>query len=302
MINGTAPVGRGSVLTDVLDTPIAKLSVGHDVDVTQDLFDAGTLTLASILVHRRWAAEWTNLIILQAVLKDILDHQTSSFSKSNLVPHTAERLVDEFHDLGRTLGPSQLKELLPDMASISVDDRLGDATEELVDHDGLVVLWDRVESFLDNVASKGVHGQAQGIATDGFSDLDDLLRGTVLEAALDEEVAEPVDHERIGLGNNGLDNLVLLLGCADLELLLQEDRCLLIIVADDLVDNVLPVAIDVAVQQAAVVERLGSRQVCLALGGNRLDGSNTSQQQHQHHGNWTDGDVPRVSRKIQPQT
>lgn len=218
------------------------------------------------------------------------------------MPHATERLVDKLHDLGGTLGPSQLEELLPDMTSISVDDCLGDATEKLVDHDGLVVLRNRVEGLLNHMASEGVHRQAQGIATYGFSDLDDLFRGTVLEAALDEEVAESVDHERIGLGNNGLDNLVLLLGCADLELLLQEDRCLLIVVADNLVDNVLPVAVDVTVQKAAVVQRLSSWQVRLALGGNRLDGVNTSKRQDQHHGKRIDGCSPRASRKTQPQT
>ena len=42
----------------------------------------------------------------------------------------------------------------------------------------------------------------------------------MLEAALDQEVTEAVDHEGIGLVDDGLDNVKLLLGSADLELLL----------------------------------------------------------------------------------
>lgn len=215
------------------------------------------------------------------------------------MPHTTERLVDELHDLRGTLSPSELEELLPDMTGISVDDSLGDAAEKLVDHDRLVVLWHRVESLLDNMAAKWIHRQIQRVATDCLGDLDDLLGGAMLEAALNEEVAEPVDHERICLGNNGLDNFVLLLRCADLELLLEEDGSLLIVVADNLIDNVLPVAVDVSVQETAVVQWLSGRQVCLTLGGNSLGKFNTSKRQNQGQ-NWhSNGHSPRASRKTQ---
>ncbi len=93
----------------------------------------------------------------------------------------------------------------------------------------------------------------------------------MLEASLDKEIAESVDHERVGLGDDGLDDLVLLLRSADLELLLEEDRSLLVVVADNLVNDVLPVAVDVAVKQLAVVERLRRREVCRAICGNRLE-------------------------------
>lgn len=33
MVNGSAPVCRGSMLANVLDTPITKLTVGHNVNV-----------------------------------------------------------------------------------------------------------------------------------------------------------------------------------------------------------------------------------------------------------------------------
>lgn len=43
MVNGTAPVRRSSVLADVLDAPVAELTVGDDIDVGKDLFNAVAL-------------------------------------------------------------------------------------------------------------------------------------------------------------------------------------------------------------------------------------------------------------------
>ena len=87
----------------------------------------------------------------------------------------------------------------------------------------------------------------------------------MLKAALHEEVAEAVDHQRIRLCNDGLYDLILLLRRADLELLLQEDGGLLIIVADDLVDNVFPVTAHVAVEQATIVHRFDGRNILRAV-------------------------------------
>lgn len=134
------------------------------------------------------------------------------------------------------------------MACVAVNHGLWDAAEQLVDHDSLVLLWHAVEGLLDDMAAEGVHAEVESVAADCLSDGDDLFRGAVLEAALHEKVAEAVDHERVGLVDDGLHNLELLVLCADLELLLEEDRRLLVIVADDLIDNVLPVAAHVAVQ------------------------------------------------------
>lgn len=75
----------------------------------------------------------------------------------------------------------------------------------------------------------------------------------MLEAALDKEIAKAINHKRIGLGDDGFDNLILLLRSSHLEFLLKEDGRLLVIVADNLVDNVLPVAVDVAIEETAVV-------------------------------------------------
>lgn len=125
---------------------------------------------------------------------------------------------------------------------------LRDAAEKLVNHDSLVILGHRVESLLDNMAAERVHGKAKCVATNCFRNLDDLLRGAVLETTLDEKVTEAIDHQWMGLKNDSVHNLILLVGCADLELLLEKDGGLLVIIAYYLVDNVLPIAIHVAVE------------------------------------------------------
>lgn len=53
-----------------------------------------------------------------------------------------------------------------------------------------------------------------------------------------------------------MDDIELLLYRADLELLLEKDGCLLVVVANNLVDDELPVATHVAVEEAAIVQRL----------------------------------------------
>lgn len=92
----------------------------------------------------------------------------------------------------------------------------------------------------------------------------------MLEAALDQEVSEAIDHERVSLSNNGLDNLVFLLRSSDLEFLLEENGGLLVVVADNLVNNVLPIAIDVTVEETTIIEGLGGGQICLSFGSNCL--------------------------------
>lgn len=43
VVDSPAAVSRGAMLADVLDAPIAKLAVGDDVDVREDLLDTGAL-------------------------------------------------------------------------------------------------------------------------------------------------------------------------------------------------------------------------------------------------------------------
>lgn len=43
MINGTAAVRRGTMLANMLDAPVAKLTVRHNIDVGKDFLDAWAL-------------------------------------------------------------------------------------------------------------------------------------------------------------------------------------------------------------------------------------------------------------------
>ena len=252
MVNGTIAVAKSAMLADVLDAPVAELTVSDNVNAGEDLVDARAL------------------VFINAVLEDVLNDKTTSLTKSHLVPHSAQSLVDVLHDLRRGATPTKLEELLPDVAGIAVDDRLRDATQQLMDHDGLVLLGHTVESLLDNMASESIHAEVQGVATDRLGDGHNLLRRAMLEAALHQEVAETVDHERVSLLDDGLDDFELLLRSADLELLLEEDGSLLIIAADNLVDYVTPITTHVTVEEATIVERLHSAHVVLTLLGRRL--------------------------------
>lgn len=239
MVNGPASVARGAMLADVLDAPVSELAVSYNVDVGENFLNAGAL------------------VLLEAVLEDVLDNQAAGLTKSYFVPHALQSLVDMLHDLGRGGRPAQLKQFLPDVASIAVNDSLRDTAKKLVHEERLPFLRNRVEGFLDDMATKWIHRKVEGVPTDGLRNLDDLVGKTMLEASLDQEIAEPIDHERESLGHDGLNNVVLLLWGADLKLLLQENGGLLIIVANNLVDNVLPVASNVTIQETTVVERFG---------------------------------------------
>jgi hypothetical protein len=93
----------------------------------------------------------------------------------------------------------------------------------------------------------------------------------MLEAALDEEISKAIDHEWVCLSNDGFDNFVFLLRSSDFELLLEEDGSLLVVVADNLVDDVLPVAIDVAIQKTTIVEGFSGGQIRLPFGSDCLN-------------------------------
>lgn len=251
MVDGTVAVGKSAVLADVLDAPVTELTVSDNIDAGKDLADARTL------------------VFIDAVLEDVLNDKTASLTQSHLVPHSTQSLVDVLHDLRWRATPAKLEELLPDVAGIAVDDSLRNSTQQLMNHDGLVLLGHAVESLLNNVASEGVHAEVQGVATNSLGDTNNLLGRTMLEAALDEEVAETVDHERVGLLDDGVDDFELLLWSADLELLLEEDGSLLVIAADNLVDYVTPITTHVTVEEATIVERLHSAHVVLTLLSNR---------------------------------
>ena len=252
MVDCAVAIRKSTVLTDVLDAPVAELTMSDNINASKDLIDARTL------------------VLVKTVLEDVLNNKTASLSERDFMPHATQSLVDILHDQRRGATPAKLEQLLPDMTCVAVDDRLRDAAQELVDHDGLVLLGNAVEGLLDDVASESVHTQVQGVATDSLCNQHHLLGRAVLEAALDEEVAETIDHQRIGLVDDSLNDLELLLRSAKLQFLLKEYGSLLVVAAYDLVDDVAPVAAHVTIEQAAIVERLDSAHVMLALRGNRL--------------------------------
>lgn len=49
VVYGPATIARGAMLTDVLDAPVAKLAVGNNVDVGEDLFDTRALQVKRVL-------------------------------------------------------------------------------------------------------------------------------------------------------------------------------------------------------------------------------------------------------------
>lgn len=128
-------------------------------------------------------------------------------------------------------------------------------------HDSFVFFRYGIESLLDYMAAESIHAQRERVAANGMGNCDDLLRGAMLKATLDKKITEAVDHQRKSLRDDGVDNLILLLHGTDLQLLLQEDGSLLIVVADNLVNNVLPVAGHVTVEQSTIVHRFGGRDI-----------------------------------------
>ena len=198
-------VRRRTVLAEMLDAPIAKLTMSNEINIADDFLNGRPL------------------LLLDAVLEDVLHDQASGLTKCNLMPHATKRFVDLEHDLRWLAAPSELKQLLPDMTSITMDDGVRDPAKKFPNHVSFVAFWNRVEAFLDDVAAKRVHAKSNHIATNSVCDSNDLVWCAMLEATLYKEVAEAVDHQRVCLIDDRLNNFELLLSCANLELLLQED-------------------------------------------------------------------------------
>jgi hypothetical protein len=93
---------------------------------------------------------------------------------------------------------------------------------------------------LNDVTTKHVHGQSDDVPEKGLDDPLDLVFGAILETPLDEKVAEAVDHEGVTLTDDGVDDLMFLDGCSELELLLEEEGSLLVALTDNLFNDVLP--------------------------------------------------------------
>lgn len=71
----------------------------------------------------------TYLVFLKTVLEDVLYDQTTCLTQCDFMPHAAQSLVDITHDLGWGVAPTEFKELLPDMACVSVNDSLWNAAK-----------------------------------------------------------------------------------------------------------------------------------------------------------------------------
>jgi hypothetical protein len=124
-----------------------------------------------------------------------------------------------------------------------VDYGLGDPPKKLAHHCCLKILWDAVKCLLDDMATECIHAQCNSVTSDGVGNSLDLFRGAVLKASLDEKVSKSVNHKLISLSNDSIHDGMLLIGCTDLKLLLQKNGCLLIVIANNLIDDILPVAV-----------------------------------------------------------
>lgn len=203
------------------------------------------------------------LFVLDAIFENVLHHQAPRLTQGNFMPYPSQCIIHLGQDLGRLFSPSKLEKLLPNMAGIAVNHRFWDSAEEFVYHDSLLILRDTIKRLLDDVASKRVHAQVEGVTSDRTRDGNDLIGCSMLEATLDEEVSKAIYHQRVCLADDCLDDIKLLVGCADFQLLLQENGCLLIVVAYNLVHDVFPIAGDIFVEKASIIERFKGRNIRL---------------------------------------
>ena len=146
MVDGTVAISRGSVLADVLDAPVAELTMRDYVDAGKNLVDAGALgNMVSCLTTI--GVMDTYLVLLKAILEDVLDNQAAGLAESDFVPHSSKSLVDITHDLWGRVAPAELKELLPDMTRVAVDHGLGDTTKQLMNHRCLVLFGNSIKGL-----------------------------------------------------------------------------------------------------------------------------------------------------------
>lgn len=119
-----------------------------------------------------------------------------------------------------------------------------DPSKQFTDHSCLEFLWNTIECLLDNMTSECVHTQGHCVTPNGRRYAVNLILRSMLEAPLNKEISKSINHQLVCLCNNSLYNSVLLFDRANLELLLQEYGCLLIIIADNLINNIFPITIN----------------------------------------------------------
>lgn len=146
-----------------------------------------------------------------------------------------------------------------------MDNGFGNASKKFADHCSFEIFWNTIKGLLDNMTSKSIHAKTQCIPTNSTGNPINLFRGTVFKAALYKEISKPVDHQRISLRNDCINDGMLLFHCPNLEFLLEENGCLLVIVANNLVHNILPIAVDASLEQSPVIQGLHGGDICLLL-------------------------------------
>ena len=148
--------------------------------------------------------------MFRTVLKDILNDQGTRLVHSYTGPSACDRTVDIGHDRRGSVGPTDFKDLLPDMTSVPMDNRLSDTSKHLGDDPGLGILFYIIQRFLDYMASKGITSQRQDITPHRLRQSINLLSRSEFETALDQEVAKSVRHQRVGLTQDRVNDLDLL--------------------------------------------------------------------------------------------
>ena len=96
VVDDATLVGGRPMLAEMLNAPVAKLTMSDEVDVCNDFLDCRALKHVSMAVD---SMHITHLFFLNAVFKDVLDHETASLTERNFMPHAAKSFVDLDHDL-----------------------------------------------------------------------------------------------------------------------------------------------------------------------------------------------------------
>lgn len=191
------------MFADVLNTPISKLSPCQDINLNEYFVNGRSLNSCELYHVLVWmpeegksgvSREMANLLVLDAILKNILYYETACLAQGNLMPHAFQSLIYFEHDLRGLITPAKLEQFLPNMACIAMDHRFGDSSKKFMHHHGLVFFGDTVKGFLDDMASKRVHAEAQSIASYRIRDGNYLFRRTMFKASLHEKIPESVHH------------------------------------------------------------------------------------------------------------
>lgn len=236
--DGGIAIFNFAMLTNVLDAPVAILATSDVVKVGQNLVDARTL------------------VILVAVLEDVLHNKTAGFADCNLSPLANKSSVDCSHDHRWWSLPAELEQLLPNVASISMNNGVADAGQQFTHHLMLESLGNAVEGLLNDVAAKCISAKTHSVSFNMSSQAHDLVVVGALEDALNKEVAKAITHELETTIDDGVDDGILERWLGVLDLLLEEYGRLLVVARDDLVDDHVPVRSDARLEELAPVDLL----------------------------------------------